>query len=453
MAPEMKRKLIATFGAAILAQAGTIQAGEEVVSRESFDESDLLRFDEKATPEWGLFMGLRAASIPFATQDDVVSDIFPNFYYEGERFFLRGLEGGFKALKGERMGLDVIGRYRFFDIPEDYQNRIRGDAFDMGFQAYWMLGDETRLEAEILGDTKGNIHAAGRLKTNIRGQKWLLTPELEVRFKTSEFNTYYYGLDAFDIDSGAEIWAGISGRYQVWSNLHLQGGAKIGFLDHNARNSPVVDDDISWEAYLGFGFHDFEDDGEVRKLNAKPYWRLSQGRGTSSSLADIISGNVERENVDVDMTALFYGHPLSDTLFGLPIEIYLTPGVVYHYHSSAQDSAIEVVLGVKAYYTLPLPWRVRLGVAEGVSYTNNITYYEAKSMEEKGVVPSRLLNYLDISVDLNLGDVFRSETFEDLWLGYGIHHRSGIFGTSSAFGRISGGSNFPSVYLQWSHGF
>lgn len=226
----------------------------------------------------------------------------------------------------------------------------------------------------------------------------------------------------------------------------------MGFLDDAARNSPVIDDDISWEAHLGFGFFDFEE-GPTRKLNAKPYWRLSQGSGTSSSLAKIIRGDVERENVDVDMTSLFYGHPLSDTLFGLPIEIYLTPGIIYHYHSSVQSSAVEVVLGVKAYYTIPLPWRVRIGAAESISYINNVTYYEAKSMADKGVVPSRLLNYLDISIDLNLGDVFNSETFQDLWLGYAIHHRSGIFGTSSAFGRISGGSNFPSVYLQWSHNF
>ncbi len=398
-------------------------------------------------------MGLRMGSIPFATKDDVVSDIFPNFFYEGERFFLRGLEGGIKLWEGDRSGLDMIGRYRFFDIPKDFQNEIRGDAFDMGLQAYWLWGESGRFEVELLDDMRGNLHAAARVKADLEGEKWLITPELGVRLKTSDFNTRYYGLESFDVDAGAEIWAGVSGRYQVRGNLHLQGGVKAGLLDRAARDSPVVEDDISWEAYLGFGFHDFTEEGEIRKLNANPYWRISQGWGTSSSLADILNGNVERENVDVDMTSVFYGHPLSDTLFNLPFEIYLTPGVVYHHHSSVQSAAVEVVLGVKLYYTLPLPWRVRIGAAEGISYTDSVTYYEKESMVEKGVNPSRLLNYLDISVDLNLGDVINSETFDDLWLGYGIHHRSGIFGNSSAFGRISGGSNFPSVYLQWSHGF
>lgn len=185
----MRRGLVFGLGSLLLGSFGTLQAGEDGFQDESFNESHLLRFPEEASPEWGISMGLRTASIPFATEDDVVSDIFPNFHYEGERFFLRGLEGGIKTWKGERWGLDLIGRYRFFDIPEDYQNAIRGDAFDMGLQAYWMLGGETRLEAELLSDTRGQVLAAARLTTELKGQKWLLTPELEVRFKTSDFNT------------------------------------------------------------------------------------------------------------------------------------------------------------------------------------------------------------------------------------------------------------------------
>lgn len=67
--------------------------------------------------------------------------------------------------------------------------------------------------------------------------------------------------------------------------------------------------------------------------------------------------------------------------------------------------------------------------------------------------PSRLLNYLGLSIDLNLGDVFCSRAIEAFWLGYGIHHRSGIGGTSPTFGNISGGSNYNTLYLQWSGKF
>jgi outer membrane protein len=69
-------------------------------------------------------------------------------------------------------------------------------------------------------------------------------------------------------------------------------------------------------------------------------------------------------------------------------------------------------------------------------------------MEEKGYKPSHLLNYLDFSLDVHLGDIF-GKNLNRLWLGYSIHHRSAIFETSSRFGRIKGGSNYSSVYLQF----
>ena len=77
-----------------------------------------------------------------------------------------------------------------------------------------------------------------------------------------------------------------------------------------------------------------------------------------------------------------------------------------------------------------------------------MTYIEATEMKEKGYEPSELLNYLDFSLDVNLGDIF-GEKLDQWWLGYSIHHRSAIFESSSRFGRIKGGSNYNSAYLQW----
>ena len=45
-----------------------------------------------------------------------------------------------------------------------------------------------------------------------------------------------------------------------------------------------------------------------------------------------------------------------------------------------------------------------VGRAEGLSYLDRIPYLEEKDMQEKGYRPSQLLNYLDFSIDLSLGD-------------------------------------------------
>ena len=80
---------------------------------------------------------------------------------------------------------------------------------------------------------------------------------------------------------------------------------------------------------------------------------------------------------------------------------------------------------------------------------SNVTYIERVEMEEKGYRPSELMNYIDFSLDVNLGDIFNVNALKDAWLGYGIHHRSSIFESASQFGRIKGGSNYNSVYLQF----
>ena len=107
------------------------------------------------------------------------------------------------------------------------------------------------------------------------------------------------------------------------------------------------------------------------------------------------------------------------------------------------------MLGIKAYYTIKWPLRWRLGVAEGLSYVSDITYIEAAEMEEKGYRSSELMNYLDFSIDVNLGDLIGVKGLEDAWLGYSIHHRSSIFESASQFGRIKGGSNYNTIYLQF----
>ena len=93
--------------------------------------------------------------------------------------------------------------------------------------------------------------------------------------------------------------------------------------------------------------------------------------------------------------------------------------------------------------------RVRLGAAEGVSYVNKIPYVEETQLGKKGYKPSKMLNYLDFSVGLNLGDITGGETMKHWWLGYSIHHRSAIFESAQQFGRIKGGSNYQTVYLQY----
>ena len=127
----------------------------------------------------------------------------------------------------------------------------------------------------------------------------------------------------------------------------------------------------------------------------------------------------------------------------------MTSGYAYHHASEVQDQTSEFILAIKGYYTFNWPIDWRLGAAEGLSYAVTVPYVEQVDMEDKGYDPSNLMNFLDLSLDLNLGDLFRTKKLQGLWLGYRIHHRSGMFETSSMFGNVKGGSNINTVYLQY----
>lgn len=411
-------------------------------------------------PDWGLAFAVRYSNIPYAGGKDAVTDLVPLFFYEGERLYLRGLEGGWRLWfpddprPAPGWGLDAVARYRFYDIPRERQNSDRRDALDAGLRLVRPLADDWRAEADFLSDTDARTHAVARITGDHGRGPWLLSPALELRIKSSAFNSRYYGFDERDVDAGADIRARLRFRRHLAGNLHLVGSVEAGLLDSPARRSAFVEDDWEWEGMLGLGV--FAPPPKLETVEpagplARPYVRFAQGWGSDARLGEILAGQNRSDGVPVRMSSLFYGHPLSDTLFGLPIEVYLTPGLAHHYASSVQGAATEYVLAVKFHHTanLPLLGRVRFGAAEGLSYMDSMTFYEERDLERKGYEPSRLLNYLDFSVEFNLGDVFRARRLERLWLGAAIHHRSGIFETASLFGRIKGGANFNTVTLNW----
>ncbi|HKJ74680.1 MAG TPA: structural protein MipA, partial [Alphaproteobacteria bacterium] len=83
------------------------------------------RADSPPPRTWGLALGLRSAEIPYDAETNRVNDLIPLLYYERGRLFVRGLTVGYTVWDGGDLQLNAIGRYRFFDIPADLQQRIR----------------------------------------------------------------------------------------------------------------------------------------------------------------------------------------------------------------------------------------------------------------------------------------------------------------------------------------
>jgi outer membrane protein len=412
--------------------------------------------------DWGIAAVVRTATIPFKSTNESVSSFVPMMFYEGDRVFLRGVSGGFHLWDKDETEFNALARARFFDIPSGIQNEVQGDTVDVGLQVVHGP-DHLWVEGEWMSDTRGRQHGNVRIAGYKRSGKLDLIPSLGLRYKTPQFNDHYFALNDVTGDrvgSGWELKPNLVARYHLKSDVYLVGSVGYTFYDQSTRHLDAIDEPGQAEILVGFGFFQHgkerrflgvstEREGSGRDISTPAYVRLAHGWATPSDLGDILAGDSESDSFDNQLTSIFYGLPLTDELFGVPLDIYLTPGFVWHHDSRVQSSAQEIVLAIKAYYTINWPTRWRIGFAEGLSWISDITHIEKTSLEEKGYEPSDLMNYLDVSFDVNIGDLFGSERFRPLWLGYSVHHRSSIFESASQFGRIKGGSNYNSVYLQY----
>ncbi|MEZ8304158.1 MipA/OmpV family protein [Vibrio splendidus] len=403
--------------------------------------------------EWGIAAMFRTASIPYDTSggDQSVNSFVPMLFFKNDYVFIDGTEMGAYLYQtdDEKWSFNAISRMRFIDIPASEQNAIEGDTADFGAQLTYQLDGPWSVETELMSDSEFNLHGNLRAKAKYETGDWEFYPSATLRYKSADFNSEYYSASNETIGAGVDLNVGVEARYHVVSNLYLLGSTSVTRLDDNAYDSSIVEDRYQGELYLGFGFFNDKEKAPKPKLSNAPYLRVAHGWATPSNIGDIMKFNAEKDEYNNQLTSFFYGHPLTDEIFGFPLDIYLTPGIAHHWSSDVQSSSTEYIIAIKAYYTFDWPTQWRVGVAEGMSYIDSITYIEGSEMDRKGYTASHLLNYLDFSFDVNVGDLIGKNDLNNLWFGYSLHHRSAIFENASQFGRIKGGSNYNTVYFQY----
>ncbi len=430
---------------------------EPQISEHLLEKTASRTTNEDKTKDWGIAIIQRHANVPFAeTPVNRVATLNPLMYYQGEHFYLDGLEGGVHFWKTPEWQINGVIRNRYLDLPSEYQNIAGGDSSDFGLQLEMDLKQGLSSTFDFMVDEDLRFHGVMGLHNIIDTADYHLKTSFSARYKSSDFNSYYYGFKDLNptgnfanIGAGVDISTSIAARYHVYSNLYLLGGASYTYLDANVRHASTIDSSWQGDVYVGFGFFNDKRKHDERTLTTDAYLRIAHGVATPSNTGDILLGDTQRDPHSNQLSSVFYGYPISNELFSLPLDMYLTSGVIWHWRSDVQKSNAEVVAAIKLYYTLEWPVKWRIGLAEGLSYVKDITYIEQKELDEKGYAPSNILNYMDISFDMNAGDLFDKKDWNDVWFGYSLHHRSAIFEKSSQFGRIKGGSNYNTMYLQF----
>ncbi len=175
--------------------------------------------------------------------------------------------------------------------------------------------------------------------------------------------------------------------------------------------------------------------------------RLAYGKVTNSDLGQILIGDVESHLYDLRVLALDGGYLLSKDFYNKPVDLYLKAGVSRFYEKDGRDDITEFVLYIKAYWNFYFAGNnVRLGIGEGVSHTSNILLTEYLEASKENDNNSKFLNYMDISVDIDIGKLSNVKILYGTSIGLAIKHRSGIYGLINNVS--NGGSNYNTLYVE-----
>ena len=177
--------------------------------------------------------------------------------------------------------------------------------------------------------------------------------------------------------------------------------------------------------------------------------RVAYGEASTKDLKEIVVFDLDRDLDNLTVFSLDGGYLLKKEIFELPLDFYIKGGLNYFNEGDAPtaSSVYEGVIYVKLYYNLDfLENRVRFGLGEGLSYTSDILWSEYKSANKENEKPSKFLNYLDISVDFNLGKLVSYKPLENTYIGWTLKHRSGVFGLFN--GVEDGGSNYNTISIE-----
>lgn len=188
-------------------------------------------------------------------------------------------------------------------------------------------------------------------------------------------------------------------------------------------------------------------ESEVQKNNYS--LRIFAGASSASDLDELytFSHTLNTSPYHTNVLGVDAGYKLLEDIFELPVDIYVKGGVSYFDENYHQADFLEGTLYLKLFWKLNfLDNQFRIGFGEGVSYAGSIPYTEAQEAIREEDNQSNFLNYLDVTLDFDIGKLIGVQRLREYHVGYLIKHRSGVHGL---YGGVSdGGSNYNCVYVE-----
>ncbi len=391
------------------------------------------------------------------------SDLMPQFRYDSRYFYLQSDRIGLK-LETERTRYELFLRRRLEGfatdrVPESMVGmEKRSSGSDLGVALRQRLG-----AGFLYGEAMHNVSEESEgteLRLGYRYERWWTgrlrwRPYVTLAWRDADLNNYYYGVPDYQPGSGLNLEIGALASYRLAERWQVLAGVGVTRWSSGVAGSPVVEDGTQPHFMLGL-MYGFTPD-RARELDRRPLIvRLGYGQSSDCDLLEIVSLQCTTVNTqdDTSVVLLDFGQVLVHRLNGWPLDIAGFIGFVRHLERGLQSDFWQVNGYFKPYYNFG-PWfdnrlRPRIGFGAGISYASRIPFTEQRDQAVRGRDTSKLLLYLDPTIDLSVGNLFGVRELRETFVGLGVSHRSGIFGASRLFNSVDGGSNYIYTFVETS---
>ena len=174
--------------------------------------------------------------------------------------------------------------------------------------------------------------------------------------------------------------------------------------------------------------------------------RMAVAKPTLYNFGNILAGKFGNYRNELKAYNIDIGYLVMKDVITYPLDLYFKGGLTY-YDDSTQNNSYGMDIYVKLYYNIDF-WnnRIRIGFGEGASYTTKIIEVERIDAQRHKDVNSHYLNYIDLSMDFDIGRLLQYKALHETYIGLLVKHRSGIFGIINNVKH--GGSNYIAVSIE-----
>ena len=448
---------------------GLFLACAAVAFRPAFATSDFLS-DLVGEDGAGLGAALRVEPSPYRGGGTRL-DVLPLYLYEGEHLYLHSYRAGLKFGFGSDQRLDLFLSNRFESFPVErvpaslagMSARVPETDFGLSYEQRFAWA---KVFGEVLRDVSGNSGGAEwRLGTGTdrRRGRLKLAPYFTLAARDARLNDYYYGVrdseatparPAYQPGAGVNATLGLNARYDLTDRWRFLAGVYATQWAGGVRRSPIVEDRVQLAGFGGFAYEFTPTPQKDFRDRAPLTFKLLHGKSSTCNLLPIMElrcrsvGTDDQTRVD----SFEVGYPFIVSPRELPVAIAWYAGLLRHEERGLQPDFLQLNLYLKAFYW-GFPWservRTRIGFGGGFSYAQRVPFVEARDQAARGRNTSKLLQYLDPTLDVSVGDLFGAKDLRETYFGLGVSHRSGIFGIGQIFDNVNGGSNYIYTYVEW----